>query len=238
MLKLYHQLYFPVLKYEGSVKFNRPIKTNAKNKETTIFSLDWFKKESITRQKHEKWLQKTHLDKNISFIEDLPQKWDDYVRTRVYAIPAHYLDKIREESWKGLTEWNNSHINSFDTMIKEICLIPALAHIKVVFKLLADCVFDGSISNWENGNRYYSRSLEDNYLLSHLLIYKFWSHQTGRGLLYFNADIEKIEQQKERLKKGIDGQNNSVEVIKVLDDFLTDLEKHEQKKDRAYKSIL
>ena len=55
-----------------------------------------------------------------------------------------------------------------------MCLRVPFSYIRVAFGLLSDCIFDGGKGYWDRGNRRESACL---------MLYKFWCHQTGRGIL-------------------------------------------------------
>lgn len=212
------KLIFPTLKHEGEVSFDKGNRTGAR-KNTSIFSLDWSKKEPK--------LQETipNAMKHITF-KDLPDKWDEYVKSRIFAIPVNYLDEIHHHSQQAASEWNRSPL-SFDTMMRDICISPAKGHVTAAFKLLWDCVYDVE-------TEYYSRNFLDQLTLDHLMIYKFWSGQTGRGLLWKNAEMDEIEFILNDKFNWKDGENESDHKTSTLQGLLDDMRHHEEEREKKY----
>lgn len=220
MIKSFY-LYFPTFIHQGEVNFEKGNRTGAR-KNTSIFSLDWSKKEVQMQERN-----RSNVDKfrGLPYI-DLPEKWDNYLKTKLFVIPVNYLNEIRHQSLQALMEWNRSPL-SFDTMIREICISPAKSHITAAFKLIKDCGYDSD-------TKYYSRNTLDIDLLDHIMIYKFWSGQTGRGLLWRNAELDNLEQWvKDACDKNIDHLLDRVTKVK---EFLSDMKSYEEYREKRYDS--
>lgn len=72
-----------------------------------------------------------------------------------------------------------------NTMIREVCLRPAIEFVWCSFYLLCDCVYDKETN-------YFCRK-DRTKISRYILSYRFWCHQTGRGLLEDHAHFEKLE---------------------------------------------
>lgn len=155
---------------------------------TTLYRLDWNRADSAREASWVKWAGNGPSTSNTAFYlckyhGTLPKKYDDWVKDMLFAIPQSYYDEIHRTARLGLIEWSTER--HFDTMIREICLQPAIGYIFTSFRLLADCLYD------EKTN-YFSRD-PDKVIAPQALLYKFWSGQTGRGLIRDHADFRRIE---------------------------------------------
>jgi hypothetical protein len=65
-----------------------------------------------------------------------------------------------------------------------MCLETANAHVMVAFSLLADCMYDAK-------KQYFCRGFLKQ-LYRTTMLYKFWSHQTGRGLLRIKSGLDEL----------------------------------------------
>ncbi len=102
----------------------------------------------------------------------MPEELDKEVKDYVFALDSGYLSEIRRCSQQGVQEWNVPR--PFDTIIREMCLEVPQSYIKVAFSLLSDCILNEKTGYWDHSDRRESACL---------MLYKFWCHQTGRGLL-------------------------------------------------------
>jgi len=142
-------------------------------KKVRLYKLDWDSIETIKRKKHLKWVIDQWPDVKVPYVSTLPKKIDKDIKDCVFALDKGYLNEIRRCSQQGVQEWNIER--PFDTVIREMCLEVPESYFKVAFGLLADCVFDEKTGYWKRGT---SRRE-----IASLMLYKFWCHQTGRGLL-------------------------------------------------------
>lgn len=214
MLTVSRSLIFPKLVYLDRTEFPS-WKDLGTKKGTDVFKLDWSEKAQRDQLKFAEW-RKSHGIDVTSPIQYLPEPYESWSENLKFAIPRKYLDEIRRMSQLGLLEWNLPR--SFDTVIREMCLEPAIAFIKCAFKLIADCVYDTE-------KKYFYRG-DDKILVSHCLLYKFWSHQTGRGLVQDHSDCIRLEQS---LKWLTDQKHKA-----VIADFLTAIKKHEDEMEKNY----
>lgn len=186
MLKLERRLYFPRLVKIGETTF----KSWGESQETTsVYELNWDEKERAMKGKHEKWLKGHHPSFNIPFMDDLPEPYNQWMRKMQYAIPVKYLREIRRCAQMAVFEFNNPR--SFDTMIREICLGPGIKFVYVAFRLIADCLYDPNTEYFYRG--------EDKVFLDNALLYKFWMNQTGRGVVWEHAEMDRLSDRAGRM---------------------------------------
>jgi hypothetical protein len=142
-------------------------------KKVRLYKLDWDSIGVIKRKKHLKWAKDNWPDVKVPYVSTLPKELDNDIKGCMFALDRGYLNEIRRCSQEGVQEWNIER--PFDTVIREICLEVSQSYFKVAFGLLADCVFDEETGYWK-------RNIPRREIAS-LMLYKFWCHQTGRGLL-------------------------------------------------------
>lgn len=195
-------LWFPKLKFVEEVTFNFD---DDRTKNYNIYKLDWSLSDKHKKESWEKWKEKHWADKDISYVEDLPEKWDKKIKDLLFAIDGGYMAEIKRNSLQGVLEWNLER--PFDTAIREQCLITAKAHIETAFMLLSDSIYDKETN-------YFSRGVESR-LIRSAMLYKFWAHQTGRGLIWKNAKIDDIKY------CGL--------IPPIYDEFVNDMKLHEKK---------
>lgn len=204
MLSLHHKLYFPELKYEGKRNF----KSWGSSKQTSIFSLNWKSFDSSLIIDHHIWVDQ--CGKSIKFTEALPHKYEKWLNGFLFSIPENYLNEIIRCSRIAMMEW--SRALPFDTNIREMCMETAETYIKIAFKLIADCAYDSK-------KNYFYRGV-DKSILSNVMRYRFWTHQTGSGLIWKKAEFHNIQETLRGLKEsGIDNALADLYSI-TIDDFL------------------
>jgi len=216
-------LLFPSLVRCGETTF----KSGSDRGATTLYRLDWSRADSAREASWVKWAGDGPSTSSTSFYlckyhGTLPKKYDDWVKDMVFAIPQSYYDEIHRTARMGLIEWSTER--HFDTMIREVCLQPAIGYIFTSFRLLADCIYD------EKTN-YFSRD-PDKVIAPQALLYKFWSGQTGRGLIRDHADFKRIESflpctcaGDEECSKCSENDNSSPRQIRL---FLRAIKEHEE----------
>jgi len=175
-------LKFPQLIHIGSTKFSGQRNSQ---KETSLYRLDWSYRDEILKKNDDRWRDGTskRLSDFHPFIITLPGIWESRLQSMKFAITDKYMQEIKRCVDLGAKEWDIRR--PFDTDVREMCLIPAKAFIEVAFKLLVDCLYDSE-------DHYYDRTPLRR-IGKHMLIYRFWHHQTGGGLLKSNAEIDKLE---------------------------------------------
>lgn len=170
MLRFSRPLFFPQLVHLEDVIFKS---WSGDSGSTPIYKLDWG---PVDERKAKSY--------NFGdFPGTLPKTYDDWVKNFLFAIPTNYLDQINYSVRQAVFEWNAEL--RFDTMIREICLSPAISHIQVAFKLIADCLYD------KETNYFYRNP--DKKVAPHAMLYKFWAFQTGEGLIREHSAFNRIE---------------------------------------------
>lgn len=168
MLHLDSFLLFPSLVYQKDFT----IKKSDWTKDVRLYKLDWKNVELKKEEHHKKWNKDHWPDLDLPYVSTLPEELNEEVENYVFALDYGYLNEIRRCSQEGMAEWNISR--PFDTIIRGMCLRVPFSYIGVAFSLLSDCIFDDGTGYWDRGNRRESACL---------MSYKFWCHQTGRGIL-------------------------------------------------------
>ena len=138
----------------------------------------------------------------------LPEPYETKVKNLRFKLNNEYSSEIQHQSMTALVEWAKHR--QFDTMIREICLESAIANVWVAFSLLADCIID------ENNN--WSRD-DETVIFKYAMCYKFWFYQTGRGLVWENARLNKLESNSYFMKR------------KCVRNFILSLKNHSAKYD-------
>lgn len=168
-------LRYPHLTHVKDVKFG----SRSTKKRTPMYRLSWYDKEFVAGESPATNDSVHGEDYFLAF----PPKWDTMLKEATFTIPADYVAEIRRQFIAADAIWSDSF--PFDTMIREMCLEPAIAHTRVAFGLIADCLYD------ESTNYFYRGPFK--FLIRHMLIYKFWFGQTGHGLLRRNAMFDRLE---------------------------------------------
>lgn len=115
-------------------------------------------------------------------FEKLPEPYEQQVQNLKFAISTQYKTEIFHSKTQAVAGWDRYY--PFDTVIREMCLEPAIAFTKVTINLIWDCVYNEE-------NRVYASN--DNWWLRNAMMYKLWLHQTGRGCVARNANIPNLE---------------------------------------------
>jgi len=216
MLSTRIQLYFPKLRFKKEASFG----SWSDGKSSPVFRLDWTFKEEQCRKKHERWLKNHHPDKNIPFINSLPEEYETWLSELLFAVPKHYLTEIRRCAKRALREWEMER--NFDTSVREMCLRIAQTYIEVAFRLLVDCTYD------EKQNCFYKG--DDKPIIVSAALYKFWAHQTGRGGLLRNAKVHELKDSIQFWSE----QGTDKASIPIVNKFIGDLEDHNKNFNSAY----
>ena len=191
MFKNVHKLCFPFLRKVGE--------HNKNGRKIDIFKLDWTEKDRICKEKFNRWSSKYHTDKDLIYIEDLPEQYESMVQNTTFAIPNNYLIGIRKYTRLGMHERNDPACSA-DTAVREICLYPAIAYIETAFRLIIDCMYDGD------------ECLKPIFI--NILLYKFWSHQIGDGNLFKNSKMDNLSY----LKDGEDHKDFCQQFINAIEE--------------------
>jgi len=92
-----------------------------------------------------------------------------------------------------------------------MCLNPGKEFISCAFKLIADCLYDRE-------KNYFSRKFSKSVVES-LLIYRFWVHQTGRTLPWFNAEFDMKEYYAMKYKRDEEPEDEILQVCRDIKEF-------------------
>lgn len=209
-------LIFPRLVFSRETNFK-----SWSGKDTTpIYRLGWEIFDEQLFAKHAAAESRITSRLPIPFTHALPEKWDNWVNHFEYVIPQHCLKEIHRTAFLAFGEWGMER--GFDTVIREMCLGPAIAFVNVAFSLIADCAYD------KETNYFYRK--EDKAILKNVLMYRFWGHQTGRGCRWFNADLHDWDA---RLLK----YRSTMSTCKLIEDFLNDITEFEKEDEKVYNML-
>ena len=175
---------FPRLVYVTSTEFKKNTLTGAKG-ETSVFKLDWDSFDERGKEKHKKWNKQCWPDLNVEFVYQFPEEYEKILKEMQFAIPSSYMIEIKRQVWQSRSEWSYVKDLHFDTSIRESCLAPSISHTRTAFYLLADCAYDKETN-------YYDRR-HQKILYQYLMLYRFWQHQTGRGMIGIHSGFDRLE---------------------------------------------
>ena len=197
-----NSLIYPTLYYYNDYK------TQTDNKKHQLYKLDWNKKEYSCHEI-------PHTSDDTDYLSALPEPYDSWTTDLIFSIPENYMAEIQRMAHTSRMEW--THRRKFDTMIREICLGPAIEYIWVIFRLLADCSYDIQTG-------YFDRRVE-RILIPYALAYKFWRNQTGHGLVIDHSKINELERKLEFSLYWVDDQQKTVDCITQ---FVSKIKQHEK----------
>jgi hypothetical protein len=106
----------------------------------------------------------------------------------------------------AMTEWSINR--PFDTTIKEMCHSPAIKCIQVAFELIADCAYD------EKDN--YFLRVDNKYLIAPLLMFRFWQHQTGSGMIKEHSNFHKLQSILECLETSKNNSDKDAPALEII----------------------
>ena len=175
MLSLPFRLLFP--------KLHRISSVTIKNKERSLYALDWSHVEKEKENQHKKWRDENWSDREIPYIPSLPAEYMEWSDNLTFVLDSGYRNEIRRMARRAAEEWGTER--GFDTMIREVCLGPAIEFVWCSFYLICDCIYDKE-------TKYFSRKDKDK-IARYVLAYRFWCHQTGGGLIKDHARFDKLK---------------------------------------------
>ena len=149
-----------------------------------LYTIDWEQFDQKKEDDFYKWIAQYHPTSKGQYIEGIPQKYNEIFSNLVFGLDEEHLNEIHHCIRMAYVEWSRKR--HFDTVISEICSEPAISYIYVAFRLLCDNIFDVHKKEFV-----YGRWVED--ASYHVLLYKFWHRQTGRGILWNRSKMERIE---------------------------------------------
>lgn len=220
MLRLTHPLYFPQISRIGETHF-KSWSENDSEKTVNIYKLDW---SQIDKFKKENFYKHIANSSDEKYFGSIPEPYDSWVQDLQFVVPRDYLEEIRKCSKKAAMRWGNEY--PFDTMIREICLEPAISFVNVAFRLLSDCLYDSETN-------YFSRD-SSRKIVTQALLYKFWRDQTGRGLVRDHAYFDKLNKMMKYVLEDKNQDKERNKLVSIIRDFLKVIDKFEEETNEYY----
>jgi hypothetical protein len=226
MFRLTFPLRFPRLDFVRDVEFSGSGGRTG-SKTIALYKLNWSEFDHYQEEKWKEWKTKSWPDSDITYSYKFPGEYEDMLHNLTFAIPKAYLTEIRRMTQQAVIEWGMER--GFDTVIREMCLRPAIKFVECAFKLIEDCLYD-PVTN------YYSRGPERR-IISSLMLYRFWQHQTGRGLVEDRAEFDILENLSQRVldKDGVTGWGEEgVKLSEAITKYLKTFREYYKSLDKAY----
>jgi len=177
MFDLREKLLFPTIKYVEAMEFGK------KGEIRSIYKLDWTFCDQTKEKKWHEWKDRCWPESGMNFPGIMPEEYMKWMDEKLFCISATYMTEIKRNTMKVFEEWFTNR--PFDTIIRDMCLLPAISHTMVAFKLIEDCIYSPS-------TKYYDRH-GSNIILSYAMLFRFWIHQTGRGCVERHSDFKRLE---------------------------------------------
>ncbi|MFA4971350.1 MAG: hypothetical protein WC683_01970 [bacterium] len=149
-----------------------------------VYRLDWAARDARLRERHEAWCRQYHPDLDLPWVPALDEAWTAWMDGLRFALDEAYLGEIRRTTRAALDEWGMARF--FDTMVRDICLRPAVSFVWGAFFLLGDCSYDPE-------EAYFARD-DRRGIFRYAAPYRFWHGQTGSGMLRRNARFDDMGQ--------------------------------------------
>lgn len=182
--KRHVKLDLPFLKKVNEVKVNHP----EKSFKGSLFKLDWNYIDSNKFSNFKSFLNDWNINDYTEVRRRYPGvtssknlKFTDGMR---FLIKDDYLNQIRYHIFQAYDNLVNIRLS--DTMIRDYCAKASHTNVQIAFFLLADCLFDEKKS-------YFDRNYNLRMITSSLL-WRYWSFNTGRGLLLDKCLIYDLKQ--------------------------------------------
>jgi hypothetical protein len=198
---------FPRLVFLKEVTFNK----KSGNKTSNLYKLDWDDFDAAMLEEHKKWNEQYWPNQVIPIVQKFDPYYESILQSLRFAVPTHYLDEIHRVSEASMSEFHKER--HFDTVMREVSYKPAISFVEVAFRLLCDCAYD------EETNYYYRAN--NKYLLPHLLLFRFWQHQTGSACITEHADFQTLEGKLKFLNESIADYDLVFEEKEALEKFLS-----------------
>lgn len=212
------KLNLPKLTFQRDVEVSHPERPFTGK----LFKLDWSKCDNEKYQ-HVKnhlhsWVNDKEEEKNQlkKFPGIVPKELKNFLDNSKFLISSEYLTQIRANTLQAYNSLLSIHITG-DTMIREYCLKPVNINIQVAFFLIADCLFD-------EGTNYFDRNYSI-HLITSMLLWRYWSFHTGRGLLREKCLIDELEESLNYLDKDPKRKKQYEKHIDLFDSWFEKVEK-------------
>lgn len=196
------------------------LKVGKRNNQYNIYCLKWDRSDAFKGQ------------------PTLPADYDNAIKSLKFALPRDYRREIMHYATMYHIERHRER--PFDTVIRDLCLKPAISAIECAFALLLDCLYDDQNEVWMHEfvtilDRKASNptiTLDRSLLLS-LMLYKFWRGNTGSGLIWDRAGLDALERRMMDLERplpddvhqdmhgAIHDRNRAITIRRLLADLRT-----------------
>lgn len=178
--------------------------------------LDWERQEDVVRLRFEQHdARKNNPD--WVYTPTLPEPYDTIVKAAVFAINKDFLNEITRNvqcAWKEFNTWRRLGSSN----LSELGWGAGIEHLWYAFYLLGDCAYD-SETNW------FVRGPKKS-ILQFAMPFKFWGHQTGDGMIWEHAKLDRLRKWNDawgRLRH--DDPNAQAEWVEI-EAFLAAMEAH------------
>lgn len=153
-----------------------------------LYRLDWSGKDAVVKQRQAQRRQMVKERHGVEVEEEegkeptkLPDLYETMLDRARFAVPPLYEREIMHCIAMAQAEWTVNR--SFDTIIREACLKPAIAYVETAFMLLDDCMHDPERKRDEHPLFIIGQSA---------MLYRFWLGQCGGGNYQRHAKIDRL----------------------------------------------
>ena len=190
-----------MLKHVGKDILSTPYNSNGVNenpKEVQLYKFEIKKPEYnpplIRVLKYEKGIET--IVEEYSDGYDLPEEYDKLVNDAVFAIPGKAIVTIKYLLNQAESYSDMPMFKGYDTNMREQLLGIRNEFIHNAIKLICDYHYDPETKYYAKTPKYLPK-----YILAGLMIFKFWSGRTGRGLQLSLSSLKKPIIDKDSLNK-------------------------------------
>ena len=120
-----------------------------------------------------------------SGFESLPEPYESLVTETHFPLDDKYVKGVVDNAERASSEWVRAGDKLYDTVIRESCMSPVAEYAACWSTLLSDFVDSGSDD--------FEAMMDKRAIIRHALLYKLWLGQTGRGLVWFHAKMDQLE---------------------------------------------
>lgn len=174
--------------YGEGLVFPKLVVVDYEAKNAVLYRLDWSGKDAVVEQRDVRRRQMVRKRHDVEVEEEegraptrLPEPYETMLDAARFAVPPHYEREIQHCIAMAQAEWAVNR--SFDTIIREACLKPAIAYVETTFMLLDDCLHDPERKRDEHPLYIIGQST---------MLYRFWLGQCGGGNYQRHAKIDRL----------------------------------------------
>lgn len=149
-------------------------------------------------------------------LRQLPEPYNTEVNSLMFGIDDAYMTEIKRNQERATEEWSLGR--PFDTIIRDMCITPAIEHVKVFFKLLWDCACPFAED-------------KDKWWLANAMAYRMWMGQTGSMCVRRNAELDLSGRLSDNVRFC-----SPLEHVQFYD-FVSALEKHRENSTKEYSHL-